>query len=53
MAEKKVKMIAVTRVGIGEGKVILPDQAFEIAEGEVERLEKAGAAKRVEAKKGE
>lgn len=43
-------MIAIKRVGYG-GKVALPEQEFEIDEQEAARLEKAGAAKRVEVPK--
>lgn len=52
-AEKKVKLVAITRVGLGDGKVAMPGQTFEIADGEVQGLEQAGAATRVEVKKGE
>lgn len=53
MAEpKKVKMIAITRVRHGGGKVAMPGDLFEVTENEVERLEKLGAAKRAEAEKG-
>lgn len=46
--EKKAKMVATTRVGYDENKVALPGEAFDIAEDQVERLEMAGAAQRVE-----
>jgi hypothetical protein len=49
MAEKLVKMTAITRVSLGEKKVAKPGEDFSIAESEVERLEKHGAAKRVAA----
>lgn len=48
---KKVKMVALTRVGLDQ-KVVKPGDSFEVAENEVERLEREGAAKRAEAKKG-